>query len=107
MGRKQPNERVLACAILVAWFGVAACTSERDGPAVNKAPPVASALPAVAPEAAEPERAKPAPHAGPRPSIPTLGQLAPEIVGEDIDGKPIKLSDYHGKVVMLDFWGHW
>jgi hypothetical protein len=36
-----------------------------------------------------------------------VGKEAPDIVGEDIDGKPFKLSDYRGKVVMLDFWGHW
>lgn len=36
-----------------------------------------------------------------------VGQLAQEIAGEDIDGVPFKLSDYRGKVVLLDFWGHW
>lgn len=36
-----------------------------------------------------------------------IGQPAPEIAAEDIDGKPFKLSDYRGKVVMLDFWGDW
>ncbi len=36
-----------------------------------------------------------------------IGQVAPEIEGEDIDGVAFKLSDYRGKVVMLDFWGHW
>jgi hypothetical protein len=36
-----------------------------------------------------------------------IGQPAPEIVGHDIDGKPLKLSDYRGKVVLLDFWGNW
>ena len=35
------------------------------------------------------------------------GKPAPEIVGEDIDGKPMKLSDFRGRVVLLDFWGHW
>ncbi len=35
------------------------------------------------------------------------GKKAPEISGEDLDGKPFKLSDYQGKVVVLDFWGHW
>jgi peroxiredoxin len=35
------------------------------------------------------------------------GNLAPEIEGEDLDGKKFKLSDYKGKVVLLDFWGHW
>ena len=36
-----------------------------------------------------------------------IGKPAPEIEGEDIDGKPLRLSDYRGKVVVLDFWGHW
>jgi len=35
------------------------------------------------------------------------GDTAMEIDGEDIDGKKFKLSDYRGKVVVLDFWGHW
>jgi hypothetical protein len=37
----------------------------------------------------------------------SLGREAPEITGEDVDRKKFKLSDYRGKVVMLDFWGHW
>jgi peroxiredoxin len=32
-----------------------------------------------------------------------VGKKAPEIVGEDLDGKPMKLSDYRGKVVVLEF----
>lgn len=38
---------------------------------------------------------------------PLVGQAAPEIAGEDIDGIPMRLSDYRGQVVLLDFWGHW
>lgn len=38
---------------------------------------------------------------------PAIGELAPEITGTDIDGDKFKLSDYRGKVVMLDFWGDW
>jgi hypothetical protein len=37
----------------------------------------------------------------------SIGRVAPEIEGEDLDGKKFKLSDYRGKVVVLDFWGHW
>jgi hypothetical protein len=33
-----------------------------------------------------------------------IGQPAPELVGEDIDGAPIRLSDFRGKVVVLLFW---
>jgi hypothetical protein len=39
--------------------------------------------------------------------LPLVGKPAPEIVGEDVDGAKFKLSDYRGKVVLLDFWGHW
>jgi hypothetical protein len=38
---------------------------------------------------------------------PQVGQPAPEIAAEDVDGVQFKLSDYRGKVVMLDFWGNW
>jgi cytochrome oxidase Cu insertion factor (SCO1/SenC/PrrC family) len=38
---------------------------------------------------------------------PAIGRPAPEIEGEDLDGNPFKLSDYRGKVVVLDFWGNW
>jgi AhpC/TSA family len=33
-----------------------------------------------------------------------VGKVAPDIEGEDQDGKRFKLSDYRGKVVLLDFW---
>lgn len=36
-----------------------------------------------------------------------VGMLAPNIKGEDIDGVKFSLSDYRGKVVLLDFWGDW
>jgi cytochrome oxidase Cu insertion factor (SCO1/SenC/PrrC family) len=36
-----------------------------------------------------------------------VGNLAPDIDGEDIDGVKFKLSDYRGKVVLLDFWATW
>jgi peroxiredoxin len=34
----------------------------------------------------------------------SVGAKAPEIEGEDLDGKPFKLSEYRGKVVVLCFW---
>ena len=34
----------------------------------------------------------------------SVGKEAPEIEGEDQEGKRFKLSDYRGKVVLLDFW---
>lgn len=36
-----------------------------------------------------------------------VGKPAPEIEGIDHNGKPMKLSDFRGRVVLLDFWGDW
>jgi thiol-disulfide isomerase/thioredoxin len=36
-----------------------------------------------------------------------VGRTAPEIDGKDLEGKPFKLSDYRGKVVVLVFCGFW
>lgn len=35
------------------------------------------------------------------------GAEAMDIVGTDLEGEELKLSDYRGKVVFLDFWGDW
>lgn len=36
-----------------------------------------------------------------------IGKVAPDIEGVDIDGVRFNLSDYRGKVVVIDFWGDW
>lgn len=37
----------------------------------------------------------------------SIGCQVPDIVGTDQDDVEFKLSDYKGKVVLLDFWGIW
>jgi thiol-disulfide isomerase/thioredoxin len=37
----------------------------------------------------------------------TIGQVAPELKGEDFADHEIKLSDYRGKVVVISFWASW
>jgi peroxiredoxin len=52
-------------------------------------------------------------HAGaPPPSManqgrPSTGSRAPDFRLIDLEGKSVSLSDYHGKVVLLNFWATW
>ncbi|MFI5144910.1 MAG: TlpA family protein disulfide reductase [Ignavibacteria bacterium] len=32
---------------------------------------------------------------------------APDFTGKDMNNNPVKLSDFKGKVVLLDFWASW
>ena len=36
-----------------------------------------------------------------------FGKPAPDFSATDLDGKPISLQQYRGKVVLLDFWAVW
>jgi len=42
-----------------------------------------------------------------RNNAPGAGAIAPPIEGTTLDGKPLKLDDFHGKYVLLDFWATW
>jgi peroxiredoxin len=37
----------------------------------------------------------------------TVGKMAPEIVGVDLEGVPLRLTDYRGRVVVLIFGAEW
>ena len=42
-----------------------------------------------------------------RPELLTAGSMAPDFTAFDKNNKPVKLSDFKGKVVVIDFWASW
>lgn len=36
-----------------------------------------------------------------------IGNVAPDFTQNDVNGNPVKLSDFRGKYVLLDFWASW
>jgi len=39
--------------------------------------------------------------------VPRAGQVAPDFTARDLHGKPVRLSQYRGSVVLLNFWATW
>jgi peroxiredoxin len=69
--------------------------------------PVATAFAYTPGPGIEPFKA-PAPRpAAPRPPLLAVGTEAPDFTVYTLDGKPVKLSDYRGKTVVMDFWATW
>ncbi len=97
------NAEVRAWALL-AQHGATIEKAERDGPdyVIAKGALVKAAKDADGTPAAEQIRA-----AIDLREKYSVGAIAPDVVGEDLDGVAFKLSDYKGKVIFLDFWGDW
>jgi len=49
----------------------------------------------------------PGPSTVSRPESPLIGKPAPPFTLQDLDGKQVGLSQFKGKVVLLDFWATW
>lgn len=41
------------------------------------------------------------------PQMAWVGKVLPNFSAKDLDGAPISLEEYRGKVVLLDFWAVW
>lgn len=78
----------LGVTVLLLFLGIVSCKQAERAPV----PEVAQA---VAEPAAEPNTGL------------EIGQIAPNFTQNDQNGKPVSLSDFRGKVVMIDFWATW
>ena len=58
---------------------------------------------ADAPAAAAPAAAAAAPGS----ALLVKGELAPDFLMKDVTGNDVRLSDFKGKVIILDFWATW
>ena len=87
--------------LLAACASLAIAAHAIDPPATDPGTP-----PVVAPAPVSPPApAKPAMREMPR--LLENGVASPEITAVDLAGLPVKLSDFKGKVVVVDFWASW
>lgn len=38
---------------------------------------------------------------------PSIGNITPDFTSKDVNGNTVRLSDYRGKVVLIEFWATW
>jgi len=89
-----------------AKFGLASILENKDEASQPEAEKLFQSL-ADAPEKTRLQLAEKAKNELAEMKVRGLGKPAPDIAGDDLDSKAFKLSDYKGKVVLLDFWGFW
>ena len=85
----------LLCLILALMFIVAGCKKKEPEPPQQEQTNVAAEE-----KPTEPPVDKIPPGPVERPSA----NSAPSFTLQDLNGKPVSLSDFKGKVVILDFW---
>lgn len=37
----------------------------------------------------------------------SIGDIAPDFTSKDVNGNTVKLSDYKGRVILIEFWATW
>jgi hypothetical protein len=109
MSRGYSGGVVRTLALLVSLAAVAllaGCGSDEEtaGPTTTaQSPPVTTAPPASGGEEDGVRGSAGAMAAGP----PAVGDPVPDLVGTSLDGKPIALSDFRGKKVIVNLWSSW
>lgn len=100
--------RRLACLLLVSCLGCEAETNSPDSPSPSKSPETTAASSdesvSSSPKTASASRMKSA-DGTESPPRKQKANPAPDFTLVDLGGTNVKLSEFRGKVVLLNFWG--
>jgi len=102
IGEKSPHRGAKAAARLSLGQRLLSGESKADRAAEGR-----RLLESVAKEFADTSYAKPAEGRLFQVDHLQIGKTVPDFEAKDQDGKAFKLSDYRGKVLVVDFWGFW
>ncbi len=100
--RKSPLVVVGVLVALLVLVALSFILSDRDLATVGGDVPEIGPIPVV--------KSSPLPPGGEvsaLPAAPSVGKLAPDFLWYGADGKPVRLSDFRGKVVLINFWATW
>jgi peroxiredoxin len=109
MTKRIETRRKSVATAALALLSTLAFASCGTGPEPAPAPEKGTAAAPSAPGRPNPPLTSPAhaPAAGRAAVGASLGNVAPDFALKDAEGRTVKLSDYKGKVVVLDFWATW
>jgi peroxiredoxin len=88
--------------ILMGALTLAGCSAGPEPTTASREPGTAATPKPAAPTAAPAHAPAGAARVGANP-----GNMAPDFALKDASGRTVKLSDFKGKVVVLDFWATW
>ncbi|NMA49510.1 MAG: TlpA family protein disulfide reductase [Tissierellia bacterium] len=97
---KNKNMIVIVVLAIVLVGGMYFFATKDNGKVLVKdEPPVVDAAPQTPETAEKPATSK-------YPDI-AVGELAPDFTLKNLEGEEVSLSDYRGKIVMINFWATW
>lgn len=116
MHARQPAvRRLLALSILTLGILLGGCAGANPTPGAGQTPPANDPAASPVPRAQATTPAAPEAPATPTAPAPTqappigikIGYRAPDIALQGLDGREVRLSDFLGKRVLLNFWTTW
>lgn len=100
---KNKNMLIIIVAAVVLVGGLYLFTTrDKEKLLVKEEPPVVD----ISPETPETPTIPETPSTPKYPDI-EVGQLAPDFTLKNLSGEEVSLSDYRGKIVMINFWATW